>query len=174
MDNLGLFYSVFGTSGKNTSLDILMIFGAEYVIYLTFVSIFILALKGKQKERKAFLLTLLSIPIAVILVKIIHIFILEPRPFVANDIDPLISHKADTSFPSRHTTLMATVVFAYTFYKSKWSTLFLTLMLWVGLSRVYVGVHYPLDIVGGIIVGASSLLIAWQIKKFLGKKLLAT
>lgn len=151
-----------------------MIFGAEYLIYLTFALIFTLTIKGGGKERKSLMLILLSIPIEILLIKFIHLFIMESRPFVASDIEPLIPHKADASFPSRHTSIVSAIAFAYTYYKSKWAILFLLALLLVGISRVYVGVHYPMDILGGIAVGVISLLIAWQIKKFLGKKLLAT
>lgn len=172
MDNNSLFLFLFGLGNNSQALDSIMIFGAEYIIYVTFILIFILGLKGGVRERKSFLLALIAIPIVVLLIKIIHLFIVEPRPFVAHDLKPLIFHREDASFPSRHTSVMAALAFAYTFYKSKFTILFLILLLWVGISRIYVGVHYPLDIAGGVAVGIISTFIAWQIKKYLGKKLL--
>lgn len=163
MDNISLFFLIFGLSNHSTVTDNLMTFGAEYLIYLTLVGMFIVTLKGKANERKALLLTILALPIAVIIIKIIHLFISEPRPFVSYDIVPLINHQADASFPSRHATIMAVVAFSYTYFKSKWASLFLILMLLVGLSRIYVGVHYPLDIIGGFVVGLISLIVTRQI-----------
>lgn len=145
-----------------------MIFGAEYVIYLTLIGIFIITFRGKVSERKALLLTLLTLPIVVIIIKTIHIFYYESRPFVNFDIEPLISHKVDASFPSRHASIMSAIAFAYFYCKSKWAPLLLLLTFWVGLSRIYVGVHYPLDILGGVIVGVISVIIALQ----LGRQLL--
>lgn len=139
-----------------------MIFGAEYVIYLTIIFMFILALKSGPKEKKALILALFSIPLAVILIKIIHLFIISPRPFGA--------YEAGASFPSRHISLMAAFAFAYMSLRSKWALLFLSLMLWVGIARVYVGVHYPLDIMGGILVGIVSLLITWKVLRVLRAK----
>lgn len=148
-------------------MNSLMIFGAEYIIYLTFIGMFIITFKGKVNERKALLLTLLSLPVVVIIIKTIHIFYFEPRPFVSFDITPLVPYKTDASFPSRHTSIMAAITFAFTYFKSKYSLLLLFLTLWVGFARIYVGVHYPLDILGGVLVGVVSVAVALQLKKFL-------
>ena len=61
-----------------------------------------------------------------------------------------------SSFPSSHATTMATLatilIWAYR-RKTRWAWTALLLPLLVGWSRVYVGVHYPLDVVGGWILG---------------------
>lgn len=167
MDNLNLFFLIFGLSSKNSFLDSMMIFGAEYLIYLMLILAFILAVRGKIPERKSLLLFLISFPILVLLIKFIHLFLFEPRPYITNDILPLITHKANASFPSRHASIMSAIAFAYWYYKSRWTPLFLLFLIWVGIARIYVGVHYPIDIVGGVIVGVLSLIIALQIKKLL-------
>ena len=167
MDNLSLFLLIFGISNKNDLLDFLMIFGAEYLIYLMLILTIFFAIKGKVPERKSLLLFLISFPILVLLIKFIHLFFFEPRPYVTNDILPLITHKADASFPSRHASISFAIAFAFLYFKSKWGTPLLLLAFWVGISRVYVGVHYPLDILGGIAVGIISQTIALQIKKLL-------
>lgn len=172
MDNLGLFLFVFSLGNRSELLDYFMIFGAEYVIYLTFILIFVTAFRSTLRERKAFILAIISIPLVIVLIKIIHLFIFQPRPFETLDITPLILHEADASFPSRHASLMTAISFPYFVYKSKWAPLFLFLMLWVGISRVYVGVHYPLDILGGFITGLVSFLLTRQIIKILRTKIL--
>lgn len=167
MDNLGLFFLIFGLSSKNPLLDTFMIFGAEFVIYFTFVIIFFIAIKGGVKEKKSLIVALISLPIVVLLIKFIHLFYFEPRPFVSQNITPLILYEQAASFPSRHTTIMAAIAFVYLHYKSKWAPLFLFLTFWVGISRIYVGVHYPLDILGGLTVGLLATFISVKIKSFL-------
>lgn len=167
MDNVGLFFAIFSLKDKFPNLDNLMIFGAEYLIYVTIILMIILGIKGNAKEKKALILAILSIPIVVIMIKIVHIFFYEPRPFVNFHFHPLINNTIDASFPSRHTSIVSTIAFAYTYYKSKWAPVFLLSLLWVGISRIYVGVHYPLDIVGGFLVGILSLTTALKIKKLL-------
>jgi len=167
MDNSTLFFLIFNLNGKSILLDRLMVFGADQLIYLFIFFIFILGFKGGAKEKKAFLLILLGVPLAILLIKGIHLFFFESRPFVTYHFTPFVKEAADASFPSRHTTIATVFAFSCTYFKSKWSLLFLFLMLWVGISRVYIGVHYPLDILGGFIVGIISLMIALRIKKLL-------
>lgn len=149
-----------------------MIFGARFIIYLTFLLMFILAFRGGIKEKKAMIIAILSIPILILIIKIIHIFYFEPRPFITYRFSPLVDPVGDATFPSVHTSLMAALAFSYVYFRSKWASVFLLLMFWVGISRIYVGVHYPLDILGGFIVGIISLAIALQVKKLLKHSLL--
>lgn len=167
MDNISLFFLIFGFSNHSQTLDNLMIFITQNLIYLTILLMFILGFKGKMKEKKALLLAIISIPVAILLIKGIHIFINEPRPFVNYHFSPLTDNTQDASFPSRHATIMAVIAFAYTYFRSKWSLYFLLLMILVGISRIYVGVHYPLDVLGGFVVGIISLAIALQLKRLL-------
>ncbi len=160
MDNTALFFAIYNLSQKSQVLDSMMVFITNYVLYLTMLFTLILAIKGKVAERKAFLLIILGIPISILFILGIHLFIHEPRPFVAFNFIPLADNKPGLSFPSRHTTLMAVMAFSYIYFKSKWSFLFLILAALVGISRIYVGVHYPLDILGGFIVGILAMLFA--------------
>ncbi|MDP3948283.1 MAG: phosphatase PAP2 family protein [bacterium] len=173
MDNVSLFFSIFNLNGRSWILDQSMIFATTYLIYLAFLLVFILGLKGEIREKKALLFIILGIPISILLIKIIHLFLFVPRPFVTFHLSPIVMEAADSaSFPSRHATIVAVLAFTYIYFKSKWSLLFLPIMLWIGFSRVYVGVHYPLDVIGGFAVGAVSVFIALQIKILLKKRLL--
>lgn len=138
----------------------LMIFGARFIIYLTFLLMFTLFFRGGMKEKKAMIVAILSIPVLMLIIKVIHIFYFEPRPFITYNFSPLIDPVGNASFPSVHASVMAVLTFPYFYFKSKWALFFLFLMLWVGVSRIYVGVHYPLDIFGGFIVGVISIAVA--------------
>lgn len=167
MDNTTLFFQIFNLNGQSWVLDQLMIFGSTYLIYLTFLLVLVLSLKGKIDERKALLLIILGIPIAVLLIKGVHIFYYEPRPFVTFSFAPIVPEEANASFPSRHATISAVIAFAFVYFQSKWAPLILFIMIWIGLSRIFVGVHYPLDIIGGFIVAIAAIFICLQIKKIL-------
>ncbi|MCL5784742.1 MAG: phosphatase PAP2 family protein [Patescibacteria group bacterium] len=171
MDNTTLFFQIFNLSHQSKIFDLVMVFGANYLIFLTVLLIMVLGLKGGPKERKPLFITFLGLVVAIVLIKTIHLIYFEPRPFSTYAITPLIKHVTDTAFPSEHTTMMSVIAFAFYYYKSKFSLLLLGLMIWVGFSRVFVGVHYPGDILGGMFVGLLSIQIAWIIKNWLKKKL---
>lgn len=167
MDNHPIFFLIFNLSNHSPLLDNLMIFGARYLILIAFLLFFILGLKGGIKEKKAFLLAILALPVATIIIMGIHLFFVEPRPFVTYNFTPLYPFNPDASFPSRHASFIAVIAFSYLYYKSRWALAFLTCTIWVGISRIYVGIHYPLDILGGFIVGILSLIIALHLKKLI-------
>ncbi len=166
MDNASLFFLIFGLSRHSVLADDLMYFGAQTLIFLTVILIFTLAFRGGPRERKALVLSLISFPIIILLIKVLHLFYIEPRPFVTYPIHTLINIGADASFPSRHASFMGAMAFSFYYFKSRWTYPLIFLALWVGVARVYVGVHYPYDIVGGFLIGIVSALISvWIIRK---------
>lgn len=164
MDNIAAFLLVFSLTGKSQLSDDLMVFTAKYLIYFTLCFAFAMAIKMGAKEKKAVLLSIFGLGVVLLLVILIRLFYIEPRPFVTLDIKPLIDYNADAAFPSMHTSIMAVIAFAFIYYKSKLGLLLLALAFLVGLSRVYVGVHYPLDIIGGFLVAWLAIYISWSIK----------
>ncbi len=179
MENTTLFFQIFSLSGKYTILDFLMIFGAGYMIYLTALLVVTVGLAGKPREKQAFLLTFFSYILSVVLFEIIHLFVNEPRPFVTYSLTPLIPptllihQAADAAFPSAHTISMAVAFFSFAFYRSKWAYLLFIFLLWVGFARIFVGVHYPFDILGGVLTGLIAVLIIWNVKNYLWQKYFA-
>lgn len=168
MDNVTLFFQIFNLNGNNAVIDQLMVFTTNYLIYLMFIMAFIVSWKGKAWDRKAFLIMIISFPISILLIKIIHIFFFEPRPFVNLPIIPIAKESAAAaSFPSRHATLSAVMAFSYLYFGSKWAAPFIVIMLLIGFSRIYVGVHYPLDVLGGFIVAGVSIYLAIQVKNLI-------
>lgn len=163
--NQEIFLLIYSLADKNSFLDSLMIFGAVYLIWITVFLVIFLGIFGSSKEKRALLLSVIGIIVAWILIFIIRLFIFEPRPYIALSINPLINVTNPAAFPSVHTTLMAVPASAYLFVKSKWAFLFMFFLVWVALARIYVGVHYPFDILGGLLVGFIAV--------YLSKKLLA-
>ena len=59
----------------------------------------------------------------------------------------------DGSFPSGHAATSFAAATVLTLYLPRWAPLWILLAVAIGFSRVYVGVHYPLDVVGGAVLG---------------------
>jgi undecaprenyl-diphosphatase len=68
---------------------------------------------------------------------------------------PLVPAPHDAAFPSGHAATSFAAATILTVAAPRLGPLWLVLALAVGFSRVYVGVHYPLDIVGGAVLGVA-------------------
>ncbi len=92
----------------------------------------------------------------------------RPRPFVTfPEILPLIERPSSFSFPSGHTSTSFAAAFAIFFMleKKRYAIPAFVIAGMIAFSRMYVGVHYPGDILGGIIVGVVSAFVASRIVK---------
>jgi undecaprenyl-diphosphatase len=154
-------------AGKWRVLDWFGIFCADYLIFVMVFLVIVWTIFNKN-DRRADEIIILEIILSGFfgyLVKIfINLFYFRPRPFSAHDVNLLIGKLADGSFPSAHAFLSFAMAFMIYFYSKKLGIVFLVLAALVSISRIYVGVHYPLDILGGILLGAFSALL---IKKYL-------
>lgn len=143
-----------------TELDQFMIvitlYGRE--IFLPFVLILIFIFGGKN-GRKTVIITGISILMLIPIVSITKDYIDRPRPFVP-DLDPLMSADTNYSFPSGHSTLIVagSITTLILFKGNKYTKILpIVLVIDAGLvcfSRIYVGVHYPFDVLGGFFLGS--------------------
>jgi undecaprenyl-diphosphatase len=75
---------------------------------------------------------------------------------------PLVHAPTDASFPSGHAATSFAAATVLSFAWPRWAPAFFLLALAIGFSRVYVGVHYPLDIVGGALLGIGvAIALRW-------------
>lgn len=163
--NKDIFFQIYNLSGINPVLDNLMIFGADYLIVIIFIMAILLMFRKNDKYKKAFILAIVSISIIFIILLTISQFWFQPRPFTTLQIKPLITFVPEPSFPSRHTTILVILALSYAFYKSRFALLITVAAIWTGFARIFVGVHYPVDILGGLIVGLVAVSLSWKINK---------
>lgn len=114
-----------------------------------------LLVKGKRTGRLVVLLLIITITLSDQFSSfVVKPFIHRERPCrTLEGVRLLIDCGSGKSFPSSHAVNMtaAAVVFAYGYCRWKWW--FYSLAGLIAYSRVYVGVHYPSDIIGGAIIG---------------------
>lgn len=158
-----LFHAINGLAGNVDAIDDLFVFISTWGPY------FILALlpiiwfwPGKDDVRKqrewAVIAACGSVVISLGVNQVIIRLWERPRPFVAHHANLLINHSRDASFPSDHATVGFAVAFALLLMVRNVGWIALVMAVIVAFSRVYVGVHYPGDVLGA---AAISFVVAY-------------
>lgn len=127
-----------------------------------------------KKTRMIGFSVLISLAINAVFTNIIlKNLIARPRPFhVCEAIIPLIEKPRSFSFPSGHTSGSLTAAFAlYKTAPKKIGIPAVILAALIGLSRIYVGVHYPTDVLGGVVVAIVSSILGCYLVKCAEKKM---
>ncbi|MEK7546905.1 MAG: phosphatase PAP2 family protein [Patescibacteria group bacterium] len=170
--NYSLFNFIHGASGRNFLFDSFVIFIAQYLPYFIFLGFLWLALSQRGWRKKIFFL--IEAFIAVILsrgliTEIIRFFYYSPRPFEALNFQSLIP-ESGSSMPSGHAAFLFALSAAVYFWNRRWGIWFFVISLIVSVARIFVGVHWPLDIEVGMAVGIlSGLFVRRLLSGYLGK-----
>ena len=118
------------------------------------------------KTRKSGLILAVALIVDLILCNgILKPLIARLRPFdVNNAIQLIVPRPHDYSFPSGHTAASFTAVMAlYLAGEKKLWKIALVLAVLIAFSRLYLYVHYPTDVLGGIIIGAIAGYIGYKL-----------
>ncbi len=126
-------------------------FLASFLIWLMFLVAFLFLYKRK-KTRVLFVF--FSVVMSWVISQMIKDLFFTVRPFNINGFPTLtITNPNDNSFPSGHTTSAFALATAVFIVNRKLGILMFVLALFVGLGRVLSNVHYPVDILGGAVLG---------------------
>ncbi|MBD8008226.1 MULTISPECIES: phosphatase PAP2 family protein [Acinetobacter] len=140
---------------------------AHDLVYL-FLLIFAIAwFRGSYEVKtgiiKAFIFTAITLLMSEVLSTVLN----TPRPFVMDVGRTLLEHAPTGSFPSNHMSIFSGIAFAYYFSPQRDLGRILIWTAWlVAWSRVYVGVHFPIDMLGAflmaITVNLAGLPLWWK------------
>ncbi|MDE2382868.1 MAG: undecaprenyl-diphosphatase [Xanthomonadaceae bacterium] len=139
-------------------------FFADYAIWVIPVLIGFGWLLSGEHTRKVLLEATASGLAGLLFNQIIGLIWQHPRPFMIGLGHTLIHHAADSSFPSDHLTLIWAVAFSILMHR-RWNMAGVSLTLLglpVAWARIYLGVHFPLDMVGAALVAALSAWLTFR------------
>ena len=159
---------------RNPILNSMMIFitnlGNGGIIWIAAT----IALLIPEKTRKVGIMSAIALLGSLIINnEIIKNLVKRPRPFVTfTDLQIIIPTPSQYSFPSGHTSssFAAAAVF-YRHLPKKLGVPSIVLAGLIGFSRLYVGVHYPTDVIAGVVMGIFLSYLAEFLVKFVQQKI---
>lgn len=132
----------------------------DFLIYLVPVTLAWMWLSGGVSQRNLALKVFAVVMLAVGVNQLIALVWQHPRPFMLGLGHAWIEHQADSSFPSDHVTVLSGVGLTLLFSgATALAGLMLAFTVAVAWARVFLGVHFPLDMVGAVIVSGMTLFL---------------
>jgi undecaprenyl-diphosphatase len=159
----------------STAMITLATFLAEWLIYAVPLLLAGLWLWGRREQRTAALTGVLSVALALVCSQLISTLWSHPRPFMLGLGQTFLAHAPEASFPSDHATVLFSLGFALLISALRKTAAALLLSgIVVGWARVYLGVHFPFDILGALLVAYAACRVAvpLQNNSVLGSRLL--
>ncbi len=174
MDKMLLSY-IASLQGQNALIDRFFIVTASYSSYF-FMIVFMLItgyitlFKGPGR-RKPLLVAILILSFTLGANMLIRTVVGRERPFVTfGEFAPLIYHTASFSFPSNHAAVSFAVAWTGFLVSPLVGWLIAGIAVIVSFSRVYVGVHFPADILAGMLVSFIVFFLVSRIEKSVAGK----
>ena len=142
----------------------LFIFLAEYMLYFLALFLVIFWFTRIYHNRLMVIQAVLAFILAEIFGKLVSTLHSNYQPFVEmEDVNLLIVKEVNNSFPSDHTIVFFSICVSFALMRKHQWYIWLPLAGLVGLSRIWVGVHYPADVAVGAILATLAALIMYRI-----------
>lgn len=145
-----------GFAGQSDFLDALMVFLARDLVYIVFAVTFLcIGILMYKNERMPVVYFFVTLGVSFVLLQLMSLLNVDHRPFMDHHLTQLIPHAPGKSFPSDHTTVSTAIAAGILFltrFKKTGAALLVCAAL-IGFARIFVGVHYPADIAGGLFTG---------------------
>lgn len=167
--DLIIFNALYSLASQSKILGWLVVFFGSYVPYLMVLGVIVILFfesDWRKRLRDAATIALSVILSWGIITQIIHFFYFRPRPFITLGITSLINHDNSPALPSGHAAFFFALAFALFLASKKWGWIFIGLTVLMSIARVMAGVHWPLDIVAGILISFLSVaVVKWALDK---------
>ncbi|MCM2494586.1 undecaprenyl-diphosphatase [Burkholderia glumae] len=140
----------------------LAVFAANWLVGVVPLLLAALWLTGTRAMRRAAIAAAVSAGIALLLAQLMPLCWYAPRPFALGIGTQLIAHAPDSAFPSHHMAFVWSVAARLWLARTTRALGAATAIdaLLVAWARVYAGIHWPLDMLGGALTGSAAALLA--------------
>jgi undecaprenyl-diphosphatase len=154
-----IFYFINGFAGRNFYLDKVGIFFAEYFLYVLPLILLFIWIYRKSLRPYVYLVVAATVIGRLIFVEILKRLVDRPRPYevLTNIHQILVDNERGMAFPSGHTVVYFVV--AFSFYGTKWFWPLVVLATLGSIARIFVGVHYPLDVLASVLIAGFFVLL---------------
>ncbi len=132
---------------------------ADWAIYIVAASLVVGWLRAGSGDRRALVQVAMATLLALAVNFTIAALWYHPRPFELGIGNQLIAHAAETSFPSDHATILFAAAFSLLVFGVAriWAWLALAVAMAVAWARVWLGIHWPLDMLGSMVVALGAV-----------------
>lgn len=167
MGNLHLFELINAAPGLGPVRLVLAAVLAQWLIWLVPIAMTIAWVRGDIVARAELLQMLLAASIALGLAQIVVHVWPQPRPFALHLGTQYLQHGNDPGLPSDHVTVFWSLAFSALTSRryAVWGLPLMAIGLVVGWARVYLGVHFPFDIIAALPVALASAVIAHGLRR---------
>jgi undecaprenyl-diphosphatase len=144
-------------------IDAIIIFAAKYLLFVMALAVAAYWFVVPRERRLRYALEcMLALPLAYGLSRLAGLLFSHPQPFSAYDYEPLIPHEIDNSFPSDHSAAAGVLAAVSSLYHRGLGVLMWIAALGIGAARMFAGLHYPIDVVVGLMLGGLSAIAAYS------------
>jgi len=121
----------------------------------------------REENQKAVIGAAISLGITQGFVALCNIIAFRPRPFTQLTTNLLFYAPTDSSFPSNAVSIVFAIAVSIILVNRRAGGILLLLAFLFGFSRIFVGIHYPSDILGGAIIAALVAFLVFRILKLM-------
>ena len=143
------------------------LFLAGWLVPLAVVLFVSLWIRGRARDRGSLLAATLTMLLAISANQVAGLLYFHARPFMIGLGHQYLAHPPDNSFPSDHATFLWSLGFSLVALGvlRRWAVLLVAGGVAVAWARVYVGVHFPLDMAGSLVVALAVTRLAGRIDR---------
>lgn len=157
--NTSLFLSLHSLVGQSAVFDFIVYAFSDAVGLAFIFAILVVILfreKGLRSRARYVFVTFFPVLPALVYSEVLKRLFQAPRPdYALHDFEPLFEFGGFDSFPSGHATVYSALALSVFFYDKRLGIIAFIFALAISLSRVIAGVHFPIDVIAGLLIGAS-------------------